>query len=119
MTDTYHLRLRAGNSGTIDNELGLVVQLLVDDAPLDLTGALIVFRIVDERGQEVMEKTSAGTITVDLPTATITVPFTVADSRALSLIRPRMRYDMERRLGSLQRTFLVGPVTVEASANDD
>ena len=46
MTVTNDFTIRAGNSGTVDNERGIVVRVLVDSLPLDLTGNTIVWRVL-------------------------------------------------------------------------
>jgi hypothetical protein len=119
VTDTYNIKIRAGNSGTVENELGFVCQIYVADAPYDLTGQDIIFRVIDAAGQQVIRKDSDDEITVDIPTATITVPITVEDSRTLAAAPLRMRYEMERRFDSLQRTFLNGDILIARGVNDD
>jgi hypothetical protein len=119
VTDTYNIKIRAGNSGTEANELGLVCQILVADEPYDLTGQDIIFRVIDAAGQQVIRKDSDDEITVDIETATITVPITVEESRTLAAAPLRMRYEMERQSGSLQRTFLVGDILIARGVNDD
>jgi hypothetical protein len=119
MTDTYNIKIRAGNSGTVANELGLVCQILVDEDPYDLTGQDIIFRVIDAAGQQVIRKDTDDDITVNIVTATITVPITVEESRTLAAAPLRLRYELERRSGSLQRTFIVGDVLIAPGLNDD
>lgn len=114
----HNFTIRAGNSGTVDNERGIVVRVLVADLPLDLTGNTIVWRVLLS-GTQIMRKTSADGITVDLPTAEIVVPITVEDSRTLEAAGLGLTYDLERRASGLQRTVLAGSIFIEPGANDD
>lgn len=117
MTASYDFTIRAGNSGTVQNERGLVVRVKVGTDPLDLTGNTVVFRALKDGG-EVLRKTSPD-VTVDLPTAEIVVPVTVAESRTLEAAGPGLTYDLERRATGLQRTIVAGNLFVEPGANDD
>jgi hypothetical protein len=119
MTDSYDIRIRSGNSGTIANELGFVCQVLVAGAPLDMTGNEVVFRVYSAAGEEVIRKDTGDDVTVDLATATIIVPITVAESRTLAAAALRLKYDIERRNGTLQRTIICGNVLVTPGVNDD
>lgn len=118
MTASYNFTIRAGNSGTVDNERGIVVRVVVADLPLDLNGNTIVWRVL-LWGTQIMRKTSADGITVDLPTAEIVVPITVEDSRTLEAAGPGVIYDLERRSSTQQRTILAGQIFIEPGANDD
>jgi hypothetical protein len=119
MIEVYNVRIRAGNTGTVANALGLVAQILVADMPVNLTGQTIVFRVIDEVGAQILRKDTSTGITVDIPSATITVPITVAESRALAEAPLRLRYEMEQRATGMQRTFLQGDVFIEPGVNDD
>ena len=112
---------RAGNSGTDRNEAGMVFRLLESDGvtPRDLTGATFVCRIMDAAGLLVLRKDTSGTVTVDLLTAEVVVPVTVADSRALAAAQKPLTYDLERRQGSDQRTEVGGTIFSTPGANDD
>ena len=112
---------RAGNSGTDRNEAGLVFRFLEADGvtPRDLTGAAFVCRITDAAGSPVLRKDTTGTVTVDLVTAEVTVPVTVADSRTLAAAIQPLTYDLERRQGSDQRTEVGGVIFCTPGANDD
>lgn len=118
MTGTRDFTIRAGNSGTDANERGIVVRVKVATTPLDLTGNTIVFRVLKD-GTQVLRKTTAGDITVDIPTAEIVVPITVAESRTLEAAGQGLTYDIERRATGVQRTILSGSIFVEPGANDD
>lgn len=132
MTDTFDLFIRAGNSGLITNELGLVVNLRVGatgaETPFDMTGQEVVFR-VRQGVTEILRKTTASGITLTEGTDAsgaasgvnnlITVPITVADSRTLEAAGTGLTYDLERRQAGNQRTLLAGNVFVEPGANDD
>ena len=129
MTGTHDFTIRAGNSGTTENELGIVLNLLVGSAPLDLTGQEVVFRVLRD-GAQVLRKTTASGITLTNGTDAagaaspapnlITVPISVADSRALEAAGGALTYDVERRPGGgAQRTIIAGVIFIEPGANDD
>lgn len=126
--ETYDLTVRAGNSGTVQNALGLVVNLIVGTDPLDLSGQTVIWRVTQGGTQVLRKDTSTGiTLTngTDLAGAAsavpnlVTVPITVAESRTLEAAGAGLTYDLEVRTGSDQRTYLSGNVFVEAGANDD
>ena len=119
MTGTRDFTIRAGNTGTAQNERGLVVRVKVDTTPLDLTGNTIVFRVTKDGTQVLRKDSLTGGITVDLPTAEIVVPITVAESRTLEAAGQGLTYDIERRATGVQRTILSGNIFVEPGANDD
>lgn len=118
-TAAFNYTVRAGNSGTLQNERGIVVRVKVGNDPLDLTGNEIVFRVLRRGGAQVLRKTTESGVTVDLETAEIVVPITVADSRALEVAGLGLTYDIERRAIGLQRTIVAGSLFVEPGANDD
>lgn len=129
MTGTHDVTIRAGNSGTTANELGIVLNLLVGSAPLDLTGQEVVFRVLRD-GVQVLRKTTASGITLTNGTDAagaasavpnlITVPITVAESRTLEAAGGALTYDVERRpAGGAQRTIIAGMIFIEPGANDD
>ena len=123
MTATRNFTVRAGNSGTVDNATGIQVLLrvYVNDVltPEDLTGDAFVFRVWS-RGAQVLRLTTADAITVDLVTAQVTVPLSVANSRTLESAGPALTYDLERRpLAGGQRTVIFGAMIVEPGCNDD
>lgn len=123
MTDTAQAdwTVRAGNSGTVENEGGLVFRLLESDAvtPRDLTGATFVCRMTDATGASVLRKDAATGLTVDLPKAEVVVPITVAESRLLHAAAKPVQYDLERRQGSDQRTEIGGTIFTMPGSNDD
>lgn len=120
MTARYDFTVRAGNSGSVENEAGLELILTADDVPVDMTGDEIVFRVFGCAAQ-VLRKTTASGITVNIATARITVPLTVEDSRTLEAASGGvLSYDVERRpAAGGQRTILAGRVLIEAGVNDD
>ncbi len=129
---THNITIRTGNSGTTDNELGLVLNLLIGasgaEVPFDLTGQTVAFRVL-HGATEVLRKDTSGAVTLTNGTDRsgaasavpnkITIPVTVADSRLLESAGYGLTYDVERRQGGLQRTILTGNVFIEAGANDD
>lgn len=117
--DKYDVTVRAGNSGTALNEAGIVARVLVAGTPLDLTGNTIVFRVLDRAGTQIVRKDTASGITVDIPTGTVTIPVTVAESRLYEAAGAGLRWEVERRIGGLQRTFLGGALLVAPGVNDD
>jgi hypothetical protein len=107
--------IRAGNSGTTENPAGIVIVLKADGVAENLTGSVIVFRAVNV-GTEVLRKDSTDGITVNATAGKITVPITVAESRALP---PASLYEIEQRLDGGQRTRLSGRLIVIRGVNDD
>lgn len=128
MSTRRDVYIRAGNSGTVENELGLVVNVLVGSAPLDMTGNEIVFRVMSGATQ-VLRKTSPSGITLANGTDgngaasavpnKITVPFTVAENRTLEAAGTGLTYELERRFSGNQRVILEGSLFVTPGANDD
>lgn len=129
MTGTHDLTIRAGNSGTTDNEAGIVLNLLVGADPLDLSAQEVVFRVLRD-GTQVLRKATGSGITLTNGTDAdgnasavpnlITVPITVADSRTLEAAGGALTYDIERRPGGgAQRTVIAGMIFIEPGANDD
>ncbi len=129
MTKTHDFAIRAGNSGTTENEAGIILNLLVGADPLDLTGQEVVFRVLRD-GVQVLRKATGGGVTLANGTDAdgnastvpnlITVPITVADSRVLEAAGQPLAYDVERRAaGGVQRTVISGTIFIEPGANDD
>jgi hypothetical protein len=120
VTAQYNFTVRAGNSGSVENEVGLEVILTAGNppAPVDMSGDAIVFRVLSGTVQALRKETPA--ILVNLTTGRITVPLTVADSRTLQAAGGVLTYDLERRpAAGGQRTIVAGRVFVEEAANDD
>lgn len=120
MTAQYNFTVRAGNSGSVENEAGLEVILTagVPPVPVNMTGDTIVFRVMPG-GVQALRKTTPA-ISVNITSGRITVPLTVEDSRALQAAGEVLTYDLERRpAAGGQRTILAGRVFVEAGSNDD
>ena len=135
MTQTHDFAIRAGNSGTVSigqdiggNDLGIVLNLLVDGAPFDLTGQTVIFRVM-QGATEVLRKASPAAITLSNGTDAsgaaaavpnrITIPISVAESRTLEAAGAPLTYDVERRSGATQRTIIAGNIFIEPGANDD
>lgn len=117
----YQFEVVIGNSGVVANPAGIVVRLRSGDppAPVDMTGSEIVFRAI--LGVITIRKTSTdGGVIVDLPTATITVPLTAADTRKLVVGQP-VAFELERRdtAAGLERTLLRGQLVPIGGINDD
>lgn len=126
----YDFEVRAGNTGTVKNEIGLELTLKAGSppAPVDLSDSEFVFIVRPSAGQKpVIRKTSAsgGGIVVTTNTGKVSVPLTVADTRALwgaaTGQKVVLQYELERRRTSpaTQRTVLHGTVTVLPGVNDD
>lgn len=89
------------------------------EAPINLTGSVLVFRAT-VAGVEIVREDTTG-LAFDITDA--------ADGRAelhLSVAQSRLfplgdgtRYEIERRVGSSQRTLLFGKVVASEWANDD
>lgn len=118
----------ADSVGDGGNDLGIVLNLLVDSEPFDLAGQDVIFRVM-AGSVEVLRKTTASGITVAAGTDAngaesavdnkITIPITVAESRTLHAAGAPLTYDVERRSGSGQRTIVSGNIFVEPGSNDD
>jgi hypothetical protein len=128
-TSTYDYTVRAGNSGTVENEAGIVITLTTGTpgVVMDLTGQTIHFWIKNVLGAEAVAKTDSGDITVDIGLGKITVPITVAESRLIEAAGAAdqtptgsvLKYEIERRNGGEQRAVLAGRILLELSLNDD
>ncbi len=126
----YDFEVRAGNTGTVKNEVGLEVRLKAGSppAPVPLSDSEFVFVVRAASGQPaILRKTSAegGGITVSGPENKVTVALSVADTRKLwgAATGPKvvLQYELERRRVSpaTQRTVLHGTITVLPGVNDD
>lgn len=103
-TETFRFRLRQS-----------------DGAPVDLTGAKLVFKLAHDGG--ILAKASgeddAWTI-ADPATGQAELFLTAAETRSLAkAVRAPSTYELEWWSGREQRTLLAGKVNVEGGVNDD
>jgi hypothetical protein len=131
MSTRYDFSMRAGNSGSTDNENGLEVlikrQAVSGLEAENLSGSDFVFIARASSDSPVtLRFTSAERIQVLALEGRVVVPFSVADSRLLHSAgapagqgRVRMIYELERRYEGAQRAILFGQITIEPGINDD
>ncbi|WP_293862511.1 hypothetical protein [uncultured Alsobacter sp.] len=103
------------------NTFARTFRLTTDDTtPLDLTGSVFVFRVVDS-GAEIIRYESGTDDELAVPTPAngeVNLLMPVAGTRTL----PEgsvARYELERRIGLEQTTLLYGLLVVTGWANDD
>ncbi|MEM6728454.1 MAG: hypothetical protein AAF618_08135 [Pseudomonadota bacterium] len=115
----FDFSVKQGNSGTLENPAGLVARLVqADQQPKDLTGAEIVF-FASWNGENQLRLTStANEVLVDATAGRVTVPFDVTIFRMVSS-RASVRYELELREGSMQRTVLEGRIKIVGGISDD
>ncbi|PTE15904.1 hypothetical protein [Pseudogemmobacter blasticus] len=132
MSVTYDFAVRAGNSGTTKNEVGLVLTHKARSAdgavqPVDLTGADVVFtaRLVLRKPSVLRKSSGAGEISLTPAEGRILIPFSAADTRALwgEATGPEviLSYEVEVRRTDppSQRTIMQGRLKVLPGGNDD
>lgn len=116
---TYNFEILAGNSGTVSNPNGIVFTLTDSEGAVqDLSGSIFVFTTTEYNGISLQKTSADGGIIIDIPTAKVTIPITVADSRILTGINS-VCYEVEQQVGSTQRTRLKGDINVITGVNDD
>lgn len=124
----YDFSVRAGNSGTVKNELGLeaVVKSGAPAVPVDLTGQEVVFvvRATPDRPPVLRKTSEDGGVVVNAIEGRVLVPLSAAETRAMMAGAPNgadrlLIYELERRGPDLQRAILYGRLTVLRGANDD
>ncbi len=124
---TYDFAVRAGNSGTVQNEAGiaLVIKSGSPPEPFDLGNDEVIFiAALSAGGAPVIRKTSAeaGEVQVIPAEGKIVVPITVSDTLAMADAveddGQRLIYSVERRRGSARRTELSGEISVLKVARD-
>jgi hypothetical protein len=131
MSTRYDFSMRAGNSGTTENENGLELVLKRHAESgletVDLSNSSFVFIARASSDAAItLRFTSTEQIQVLAPEGRVVVPFSVADSRLLHSAgapagqgRVRMIYELERRYDGAQRTILFGQIAIEPGINDD
>lgn len=93
-------------------------QFMVNDTtPLNLAGGDLVL-VVKWRGGSLQRSTADGGLTMDAPNGVLTWSYTPAESRLLPAGRVT-RYEIERREGDMQRTWVAGYVNARDAINDD
>lgn len=116
---TYNFDILSGNSGAVNNPNGIVFTLTDSEGVIqDLTGSEFVFITTEYNGVFIRKTSSDGGITIDLPTAKVTIPITLADSNSLAGIGS-VCYEVEQRVNGTQRTRLRGDINVIVGINDD
>ena len=115
---TYNFTLKQGNSGTLQNERGIELNLKdKDGAAVDLSGWDVVFYA--RYGSDKLTLSSAdGAIAVDAAAGAITIPISVAHSRTFRA-GTNVRYEIERSKGDDQRTIIEGVLHILEGINDD
>lgn len=110
------LKLWRGNSGTRANPDGIVIDVISGDEPAQMGGTEIVFRVVANGVEIIRRSTADGGVLLDAAAGRVTIPISVADSRA---IPDQAQYEIEQRAGAEQRTILYGYFQVSGGVNDD
>jgi|GEM_PF-2922799 hypothetical protein len=119
MVPVRNFTIWIGNSGTAENQSGIVAVLKAGSppAPENLTGVEIVFRATD--GTQAIRKTSADNgIALEPLAGRITIPISVAESRLFGRGR-RWRYEIECRAAGAERTIMTGELIPAGGMNDD
>jgi hypothetical protein len=88
-----------------------------DGAVIALTGSVIALRAVDAEGNVVIARTSEDDLPVDGDDYIDITP-TLAESRLMPAGR-QTRYEVERRIGGTQQTFLTGWIIAQGGVNLD
>jgi len=105
----YNISLWRGNSETI--EFRFLDSSGAPD-PVAVSGSTFIFIIVDQRGVEIINKTATpvgAVVSISMsPTETRMVP-----------VGALCQYELERRIGTEQETWLYGQVIGMGGANDD
>lgn len=101
------------------NNKPVIWRFLVVATPFDLTGSRFLLKI-KRNGRAVLSKdtNNADGLSVDAAAGEVTWLPTLAESRLVTLGRIA-RYELERRIGSEQRTFVAGYAVGKGGVNDD
>lgn len=114
MPQQYDLAIWKGNDFALP--LRLKTRSGASLAPVDLTGSTLVFRAVWPGGS--LRKPSPDGWTINAAQGEATLALTVAETRLIPM-GARVKYEIERRVGSSQATIMYGLVKVSEWANDD
>jgi hypothetical protein len=112
----YDYRIRPGDSGTVENEGGIVLvyKAGTPPAPVDLTGSRIVFEVQELSGPGffLRRDSDAGGVIVSPLSGAVSVPFSSDDTqRMVAEIRRRgigLHYRVVREIGAARRTLIWG-----------
>lgn len=124
----YDFEVRAGNTGTVKNEMGLELVLKAGSPPsaIDLSDSEFVFVVrAAVNRPPVLRKTSqpGGGITIDPVAGRVLVALSASENRSLwggaTGARVLLQYELERRRPQSQRAVLFGSLTVLPGMNDD
>ena len=112
---SYDIRVRQGNT------LSLVFAFKDDDGePFDLTGSTIAFRAETGEGETFITKTTPSSGLAMATPANGQVTLTLTPAEVSSFYPGRVnRYEIERRVGSIESTLLAGYITVTEGVNDN
>ena len=117
MAGLYNFTVRAGNTGTVENQSGLSFTETEARAVADYE---YVFFTATFDGGSIRKTSATGDILKDTTENTVTVPFTTAETRSMLVPGTSIAYEMERRTADpTQVTFLTGEISVLGSLNDD
>lgn len=110
----YDFHIWQGNSGTVEDERGLVLLRLQDDGvtPVDMAGANVIYTQADG----ITKDSNSGDVMLDVTTGEIVIPFSVAETRA---IVNNLKYELEVHNGPSQRTVLRGTIITHKGLNLD
>lgn len=110
----YDFHIWQGNSGTVEDERGLVLLRLQDDGvtPVDMAGANVIYT----QSNGTTKDSNSGGVLLDVATGEIVVPFSVAETRAIT---SNLKYELEVHNGPSQRTVLRGTVITHKGMNLD
>ena len=115
----FNFSVKQGNTGTIENPAGLVMTIKDETgATRDLNGAELIFFAQWDNTVQLRFTSAASEVVVDEVEGKVTVPFAADVFRGVST-RKNVRYELELRQGTEQRTVLEGSITVIAGINDD
>lgn len=109
-----------GASGIDGNSNGLVFYWLQsDETPVNLSGYEFILTVnagTTASSSQLIKKQTPGDISVDIDTAKVTCPLSVADTRLMTSIH---HYELESRIGGVERVLLYGYITAKGGANED
>lgn len=112
----HDFEIKAGNSGIISNEDGLVLVSKPGGVEEDFTGVTLHFATKKINGTQLVKTSVDGGILIE--GGKITIQFSVADSRALPA-GGSIPYEIEFRRGGAQRERVSGKIKVLKGVNLD